>query len=120
MLVFSLVLLVSWFDYVNAGWTSQMRVTWEVCSTLSLMLYRYCQIGVLYFYRSYEPCMIDALTTLCVQDGDKLPQSYSNRGSDIISDMFRYTCAVYPFPSVFGNSIFPPNHSSIVYDFIRN
>ena len=31
MLVFSVVLLVSWFDYVNAGRTSQMRVTWEVC-----------------------------------------------------------------------------------------
>ena len=30
MLVFRLVLLVSWFDYVNAGQTSEMRVTWEV------------------------------------------------------------------------------------------
>ena len=36
MLVFSLVLLVSWFDYVSAGRTSQMRVTWEVCSTVTL------------------------------------------------------------------------------------
>ena len=32
MLVFREVLLVNWFDYVNAGWTSKMRVTWEVCS----------------------------------------------------------------------------------------
>ena len=34
MLVFRLVLLVNWFDYVNAGWTSEMRVTWEVCNDL--------------------------------------------------------------------------------------
>ena len=32
MLVFRVVLLVSWFDYVNAGRTSEMRVTWEVCT----------------------------------------------------------------------------------------
>ena len=31
MLVFRVVLLVKWFDYVNAGRTSEMRVTWEVC-----------------------------------------------------------------------------------------
>ena len=38
MLVFTLVLLVSWFDYVNAGRTSEMRVTWEVCSNLTVLL----------------------------------------------------------------------------------
>ena len=32
MLVFRLVLLVNWFDCVNAGRTSEMRVTWEVCT----------------------------------------------------------------------------------------
>ena len=29
MLVFRVVLLVKWFNYVNAGRTSEMRVTWE-------------------------------------------------------------------------------------------
>ena len=32
MLVFRVALLVNWFDYVNAGWTSEIRVTWEVCT----------------------------------------------------------------------------------------
>ena len=36
MLVFGVVLLVKWFDYVNvnACQTSEMRVTWEVSHTL--------------------------------------------------------------------------------------
>ena len=35
MLVFRVVLLISWFDYINAGRTSEMRVTWEVWGSSS-------------------------------------------------------------------------------------
>ena len=39
MPVFRLVLLVNWFDWVNTGLTSEMRVTWEVCTQNIIILF---------------------------------------------------------------------------------
>ena len=83
MLVFWVVLLVSWFNYVNAGRTSEMRVTWEVCNVCLNSAMVFLVIGG---YQWFSVWLLVTLRTIFMAPSMSKPSSlFSSTGSLLVA-----------------------------------